>query len=75
MKTLLTPIPTEFKGITYRSRTEARWAVFFDALGAEFTYEPEGYQLGDVRYLSGRAAGLERALTAASNFTWQPTRK
>lgn len=38
-------IPTTYKGITYRSQTEARWAVFFDALGLSFTYEPERIQL------------------------------
>jgi hypothetical protein len=32
-------VETEYKGNTYRSRTEARWAVFFDALGLTFGYE------------------------------------
>ena len=32
--------PTLYKGIRFRSRLEARWAVFFDALGIEWTYEP-----------------------------------
>jgi hypothetical protein len=40
------PIQTEFKGILYRSRTEARWAVFMDYLNVEFEYEPEGFDLG-----------------------------
>ena len=40
-------LPTEFRGIRYRSRTEARWAVFFSALGIAAMYEPEGYQLDD----------------------------
>jgi hypothetical protein len=39
-------IETEYKGYRFRSRLEARWAVFFDALEAEWTYEPEGYDLG-----------------------------
>ena len=30
---------TEYEGVTYRSRTEARWAVFFTVLGVTFTYE------------------------------------
>ena len=34
-------IKTEYGGVTYRSQTEARWAVFFDTLGVEFQYEPE----------------------------------
>ena len=39
-------IKTQYKGQYYRSRTEARWAVFFDYLQLEFKYEPEGYDLG-----------------------------
>jgi hypothetical protein len=35
------PIPTTYKGITYRSRLEARWAVFFEEIGIEFEYEAE----------------------------------
>jgi hypothetical protein len=42
----LRAIPTFFSGITYRSRLEARWAVFFDALSIPFNYEPEGFDLG-----------------------------
>ena len=46
------PIETQYKGYRFRSRLEARWAVFFDALGIEWQYEAEGYDLGDVgRYL------------------------
>ena len=41
------PIRTEYKGYLFRSRLEARWAVFFDALGVKWEYEPEGYDLGD----------------------------
>lgn len=40
-------IPTEYRGVKYRSRTEARWAVFMDALGVKHEYEAEGYDLGD----------------------------
>lgn len=34
-------IKTEFEGTIYRSRTEARWAVFLSHLGLTFDYEPE----------------------------------
>ena len=44
-------IPTVYKGIKFRSRTEARWAVVFDALDADWEYEPEGLDLDDVWYL------------------------
>lgn len=38
-------IPTWYNGRFYRSRLEARWAVFFDRLHIEFEYEPQGYQI------------------------------
>ena len=45
-------IETEYKGYRFRSRLEARWAVFFDACGVKWEYEPDGYKLGDgVLYL------------------------
>lgn len=44
-------IETEFMGWRFRSRTEARWAVFFDALDIRFEYEHEGYDFNGVRYL------------------------
>jgi hypothetical protein len=37
-------IETSYKGYRFRSRLEARWAVFFDALGIEWTYETQGYE-------------------------------
>lgn len=44
-------IQTEYRGYRFRSRLEARWAVFFDACGVEWEYEPEGYDLGGTYYL------------------------
>lgn len=41
------PIETRYKGYRFRSRLEARWAVFFDSLGIEWEYEKEGYNLGE----------------------------
>ncbi|WP_031579746.1 hypothetical protein [Ruminobacter sp. RM87] len=50
--TNLKPIETEYKGYRFRSRLEARWAVFFDSCGVEWEYEPEGFDLGDgIKYL------------------------
>lgn len=40
-------IETHYKNYRFRSRLEARWAVFFDALGLEWDYEKEGYRLSD----------------------------
>jgi hypothetical protein len=45
-------IDTQYQGYNFRSRLEARWAVFFDALGLKWEYEPEGFELTDgTRYL------------------------
>ena len=45
-------IETRYNGYHFRSRLEARWAVFFDTLGIRYEYEPEGYVLSDgSRYL------------------------
>lgn len=45
-------ITTQYKGYNFRSRLEARWAVFFDHLGIRWEYEPEGFELGNgLRYL------------------------
>lgn len=45
-------IQTEYNGYLFRSRLEARWAVFFDACGADWEYEPEGIVLSDgTKYL------------------------
>lgn len=46
-------IDTLYEGHYFRSRTEARWAVFWKTLGLPFEYESEGYYLddGNVMYL------------------------
>ena len=44
-------IETSYNGYRMRSRIEARWAVFYDALGVDWRYEPEGYNLNGVYYL------------------------
>lgn len=43
-------IQTFYRGFWFRSRTEVRWAVFFDSLGMRWRYEPEGCE-GSFRYL------------------------
>ena len=45
------PIETIYKGYRFRSRLEARWAVFFDAAGIKYEYEPEGFERGGYMYL------------------------
>lgn len=49
---MIKAIETVYKGYRFRSRLEARWAVFFDALGVKWEYEREGFELEDgTRYL------------------------
>ena len=45
------PIETVYNGYKFRSRLEARWAVFFDAAKIRYEYEPEGYEYNGERYL------------------------
>jgi hypothetical protein len=48
---VLTPIETRYKGILFRSRLEARWALFYDKIRIPWLYEHEGYDLNGVWYL------------------------
>ena len=41
-------IETQYQGCRFRSRLEARWAVFFDAMDIKWEYEKEGYALGEL---------------------------
>lgn len=45
---MIQAIETRYKRCRFRSRLEARWAVFFDAFGAPWEYEKEGYNLGPL---------------------------
>jgi hypothetical protein len=52
LTTTMKAIETRYKNHLFRSRLEARWAVFFDSLGIRWEYEPEGFELEDgIRYL------------------------
>lgn len=52
MSDQIRPITTRYKGYRFRSRLEARWAVFLDSLGVPWDYEVEGYVFPDgTRYL------------------------
>lgn len=42
-------IETLYRGYRFRSRLEARWAVFFDVAKIKWRYEPEGFDLAKVR--------------------------
>jgi hypothetical protein len=47
----LRSIETKYKGCHFRSRLEARWAVFFDDARINWQYEPQGYAVNGVPYL------------------------
>lgn len=59
-------IQTCWKGYHFRSRLEARWAVFFDRMGFTWEYEPEGFVLpGGLHYLPDF-----RVATPQGAFAW-----
>ena len=43
-------IETFYRGYRFRSRLEARWAVYFDSIGIGWEYEKEGYDLGNGKW-------------------------
>ncbi len=44
-------IPTQYRGIKYRSRLEANWAKWFDTYRIVYVYEPEGFNVDGNCYL------------------------
>lgn len=48
---MILAIETHYRGYRFRSRLEARWAVFFDAMGIEWQYETQGFMLPSGPYL------------------------
>ncbi len=51
MSNNISPIETEYGGHRFRSRLEARWAIFFDQVGLAYEYEYEGFEMDGIRYL------------------------
>jgi hypothetical protein len=51
MTTTIPAIEATYHGCRFRSRKEARWAVFMDHLGIPWEYEPQGYVVDGVPYL------------------------
>lgn len=45
------PIETHYAGCRFRSRLEARYAVFFQYLGIRWEYEPQGFKVNGRAYL------------------------
>ncbi len=49
--TSIQAIPTTYNGVKFRSRLEARWAVFFDRIYVDYCFEYEGFQLPSGWYV------------------------
>lgn len=61
----ITAIQTRHDGVLFRSRTEARYAVFFDHLRIPWEYEPQGFDIGDGEaYLPDFLLGMGRIVWA-----------
>lgn len=43
-------IPTTYKGVQFRSKLEAKWAVFFDSMRVKWKYEPFSFNIGRHSY-------------------------
>lgn len=48
---IIRPIETNYRGYRFRSRLEARWAIFFDTAKIRWLYEHQGYVVNDRPYL------------------------
>ncbi len=51
MDKTIKPIETKYNGFRFRSRLEARRAIFFDMIGLKYEYEVEGFEMNGIRYL------------------------
>ena len=56
------PIETVYNGYKFRSRLEARWAVFFDALNIKYEYETEGILEDEPYTLCSKEKEVKRYL-------------
>lgn len=71
-------IETDFEGVTYRSRLEARWACTLMLLGIHFEYEPldlNGYLpdfLADVPVYGGQGVGRRTPTLIEVKPAWLP---
>lgn len=58
----ISAIPTVYAGVLFRSRTEARWAKFWDKLDIRWEYEPQGFVTAGIPYLPDFAVFPARGL-------------
>lgn len=63
---------TEYDNHLFRSRLEAKWAAFFNAMGLEYDYEPERYGSVGRGYLPDFfIPGLNRFIEIKSIAMWE----
>ncbi len=67
----LAPIQTEYAGYRFRSRLEARWAVFFGSLGLKWEYEPNAYKLPGGSYLPDFFVHIQDGGKRAEGMGWE----
>lgn len=67
----LSPIETEYAGYRFRSRLEARWAVFFGALGLKWDYEPDAYKLPGGSYLPDFFVRIQDGADRGEGADWE----
>lgn len=44
-------LSTQLRGVKFRSRLEARWALYFDGMGIGWQYEPQRFNLDSGTYI------------------------
>lgn len=71
-QTKIQAIETLYAGCRFRSRLEARWAVFFDQREWPWEYEPQGFQLPSGNYLPDFRVTIAKASTTTVFFEVKP---
>lgn len=61
----IAPLETRYAGYRFRSRIEARWAVFFTRIGLDWEYEQQGYEVRSQARISAHPNGAVDAWPAA----------
>jgi hypothetical protein len=65
----LVALPVWYHGYRFRSRAEGRWAVFFEHMGIEYQYEPQGFKLENgVCYLPDFFLPVTRSWAEVKGF-------
>jgi hypothetical protein len=62
-ETFIPAKPTRYKGTQYRSRLEASWAVFWEAMGLETEYEP-------VMFSGGKECSCDFKISTSGGFSF-----